>query len=145
MRAWLLALCAVTACSGVTSGATSSTRALPITRQQHDPRNLPLPHYTARAGSGAMTGLTSGAFHAAKTGADACAWVGHDRRPFLWPDGYSVDFSSRPRLIDPHGNVVASEGQRLVLGGGSMPAAAASACGAREEETFYVSPLTNRR
>lgn len=57
-----------------------------------------------------------GAFHAVRNGGTACAWIGDHREPTLWPKGWTVRF--RPtELLDPNGNVVASEGETIIAGG----------------------------
>ncbi len=39
-------------------------------------------------------------------------------QPVQWPDGYRVEQGPRLRLLDAHGNLVASEGEPIYVGGG---------------------------
>jgi hypothetical protein len=61
-----------------------------------------------------------GPFHASMRGGVACAWIGSEGLPDLWPAGYRVRFHPT-ELIDPHGRVVARQGQVVSSAGGIDP------------------------
>lgn len=58
-----------------------------------------------------------GPFHAELTDHGAEAWLGEQRNPMTWPEGWRVGFEPT-RLIDPDGNVFAEEGEQLRGAGG---------------------------
>ena len=104
----------------LTRGATASARA----PGEHSYRLLPTGW---RPGEASLTALTAGAFHAILTPRGACAWLGPQRRAFVWPVGYRVRFNPT-ELLDPHGKVIAREGQMLGTGGGLGTATHSGAC-----------------
>ena len=67
-----------------------------------------------------MLVLFSRPFQASMRGGVACGWIGFKDLPDLWPAGYRVRFHPT-ELIDPHGQVVAREGQIVSSGGGIVP------------------------
>lgn len=65
-----------------------------------------------------MMAKIRGQFHAEKHDGRAEAWLGDERRPTLWPDGYFVRFAPRIELIGPGGDVIGQEGDVLTWAGG---------------------------
>ena len=97
----------------------------------------PQPGNGWRLGDPALTALSGGAFHATLTAEGACAWRGTGDVPYLWPEGYRVRFNPT-ELINPQGQVVAHEGDRLKVGGGEVPARPGERCTSVGKLTSYV-------
>src|SRR5204863_5083989 len=93
--------------------------ASPPTARPTGPVVLPLPDDGWKPGDAAELGTTQGKFHAVIEGSHACAWVGDARRSMLWPSGWQVRFGNPVQLLDQQNHVVANEGQKLALAGGS--------------------------
>ena len=55
----------------------------------------------------------------------------------LWPAGYKVRFHPT-ELVDPHGRVVAHEGDLVMVGGGFVPASKPQRCTSPGQSPFYV-------
>jgi hypothetical protein len=89
-------------------------------------------------GDPALLAEAGGTFHAVRSGSVACAWLGDDRRAFLWPAGYHVSFVPQAELLDANNHVIAREGEKAYFGGGGSPAQSATACAEAGEWTFSV-------
>jgi hypothetical protein len=63
------------------------------------------------------TGLGQGALANDGHG-NAILVTADQRQPVQWPDGYSMDPGPPLRLLDEHGDLVASEGEWVYVGGG---------------------------
>jgi hypothetical protein len=100
--------------------------------------NLSLPSDGWKPGDAGLQAETGGAFHAARVGSGACAWVGDARRAFDWPANWTVIFDPSPRLLDSSGVEVAREGQRIRLVGGGSTAAQAGPCWSTGDWVFSV-------
>ena len=89
-----------------TAVATSRTFPLPFLV-------IPTPHTTGMYDAAEI----KGPFHATLSSAGvACAWLGENSGPTIWPQGWQVRFHPT-QLIDPSGKVVATEGDLLTAGG----------------------------
>lgn len=90
-----------------------------------------------QSGDVSLNALTAGAFHADRRNGLGCAWLGSDRPPFLWPQGYHVRFDPT-ELLAPNGRVVAREGERVQAGGGYVAVANKTPCLAKGSTTWAV-------
>lgn len=70
-----------------------------------------------------------------------CFWLEHveGRTAVVWPRGFSAD-ADGPRLLDPDGDVVASPGDVVGVGGGFVHAT--PGCGEPFGEVFYAASVT---
>lgn len=71
----------------------------------------------------------------------ACFWAGADpdhRSLLVWPEGYYA-LDSPLRVFDPEGRTVASDGERVFLGGGF--GSFNSPCTGGQTRAWYVSPM----
>lgn len=90
-----------------------------------------------QTGDAGLNALTSGAFHADRRGDLGCAWIGSDRSPFLWPQGYHLRFDPT-ELLASNGDVVAREGERVQAGGGYVAVSKSTPCLAKGNTTWAV-------
>jgi hypothetical protein len=84
------------------------------------PGTIALPSDGWKPGMAMMLVGFRGPFHASMRGGVACAWIGSEDLPDLWPAGFRVHFHPT-ELIDPQGHVVAREGQVVSSAGGVDP------------------------
>lgn len=99
-----------------------------------------VPTNSFRPGMPWPTALARGTLKVVLRGADRC-FVLEDRgrvTEVTWPAGFSARWGSPTTLIDPAGRVVASEGERLFVGGGYV--GQPSPC-ARARSTFSAGPI----
>ena len=122
---WLLVgimMCCMAGCGGEDGTTTGRPEAGTV---------LPLPSNGWRDGDPVMLGTTDGRLHATAIGDTACAWLGDNRGPFTWPEGWKVRFNTPAELLDEHGRIVAVEGDHLETAGG-VDQGSAGPCGQAE-------------
>jgi hypothetical protein len=102
----------------------------------------------AQPGDDSPGGMTSGVLAADTEG---CVWLfdeGEEGEPLepevalLWPAGYSFDTTTQ-QILDPAGEVVASIGDRVALGGGETPHRTPEWCDVAER-VWSVSSIEGR-
>jgi hypothetical protein len=70
----------------------------------------------------------------------ACAWVGDEQAPTLWPPGYAV-LDNPLRLLDEKGETVAKDGDMVTVGGGYGQSNLRDCPGEPGTSTWYVSSV----
>jgi hypothetical protein len=78
---------------------------------------VPVADERVAAGYALELGVVAGPFHALLTPTGVKAWVGEERCPMTWPDGFSVRLDPI-ELLGPDGHVLAREGDVLYATGG---------------------------
>ena len=96
----------------------------------HQRRSYSLPTNGWRPGMPSTLALRAGPFHALLTPTGVTAWVGAERCPMTWPDGFSVRLEDSIELLGPDGQVLAREGDVLYATGGMG-----------SDGTFAIGPL----
>lgn len=83
------------------------------------PGTYDLPSHGGQEGTMSRLGRRAGEFHAAIRDGRAVGWIDNERLFYLWPAGWRVRFTATSTyLVDPHGELVAREGDWLETAGG---------------------------
>lgn len=96
-----------------------------------------LPTDRWRSGQPGLFALRTGQLHIVRTSAGVCAWLGPQRRNFLWPAGFSARFNPN-EIVDSRGSVVAKEGDRVSVAGGLGSVAPKDRTCADAASGFYI-------
>lgn len=93
------------------------------------PTTAPLVSDGWHPGKAAMLAELTGVLRVTLTPQGACAWLGDPGtpQPMQWPEGWVA--TSTGQVLDDQGQVVATAGQRISVGGGITPVAVSARCG----------------